>query len=158
RLYLATAERARVAAADRYRHALAWKGAVAARQAEERLAADQPDLRPLLEQLRQARAKLAHLASKPPADPKFQPAWLQRFRQAEDDKEQVEVRLAQQSVAYRRARALRRAGAGDVTAALPPGTAVVDFLAYVHGTPPVKPGDKGQVERRLLAFVLAPGR
>ena len=51
-----------LAAGEAYRHVLVWKGAVAARQVEERLVQDQPRLKERVEKLLAVRARLAHLA------------------------------------------------------------------------------------------------
>ena len=45
-----------------YGHVLAWKGAVMASQAEDRLARDQPEVKNLLARLNQTRLRLASLA------------------------------------------------------------------------------------------------
>jgi CHAT domain-containing protein/tetratricopeptide (TPR) repeat protein len=157
-VYLSIAREAGTAAAESYPHVLAWKGAVAARHAEERLALDQPDLQPLLDELRQRRAGLARLARLTPAGPQQQADWQQRFDDMERAKEELETRLAARSDAFRQYRELRRATAGQVADALLPATALVDFLEYTHYGPP--PEGKGNLksEGRLLAFVLARGR
>jgi CHAT domain-containing protein/tetratricopeptide (TPR) repeat protein len=141
-----------------YAHVLAWKGAVAARHAEERLAQDQPALRPVAQRLRQTRLGLAQLVRTPPSRPQQQAAWLQRFRDLEAEKEQLEVRLAQESAVFRRARELRAAGAAQVRQALPERTALVDYLVYTHVTPLPERKEKGVTDSRLLAFVVARGR
>jgi tetratricopeptide (TPR) repeat protein len=167
---------------------LAWKGVATARQAEDRLAWDQPDLLPRVERLRQVRAGLAQVANNLPKTAEQQPDWLKRFDDLEKEKDQLESDLAQQSAAYRRVRALRQAGAGQVAQALPPRTALVDFLEYTHSEAtlkekpplpvvgastvgllgaPLGPGPvlaasallPGKTEqRKLLAFVLVQGR
>jgi CHAT domain-containing protein len=141
-----------------YTHILAWKGAIAARHAQERLAHDQPTVRPLAQQLQQVRADLAQLVRTLPSRPQQRAAWLQRFRDLEAEKERLEVQLAQESAAFRRARALRTAGAAQVQQALPERTALVDFLVYTHGTPSRANKGKWVPEARLLAIVLARGR
>jgi CHAT domain-containing protein len=144
-----------VPAAELYEQVLSWKGALAARRAEERLALDQPDLRPLLRRLRQARAGLARLAAAPPT-PAGVKHWRQRFDELEKEKEDLQVQLADASAEYRKLR--RQPTAAQVAKALPAGTALVDFLEYTHETPPAGKAGKGKAERRLLAFVLRPGR
>jgi CHAT domain-containing protein/tetratricopeptide (TPR) repeat protein len=156
-IYLSIALGPEADAARLYAPILAWKGAVASRHQEDRLALDQPDLRPLLDQLRLARTGLARLTASPPP-PARQKEWLQRFRDLEADKEDAERKLAAASAAFRRLQQQRRAGAADVARVLPPGTVFVDFVEYIHGRPPAgKPGPfRG--ERRVLAVVLARDR
>jgi CHAT domain-containing protein len=157
-VYLSIASETGLAAAECYPRALAWKGAVAARHAEERLALDQPDLQPLLDELRQRRAGLARLARLTPASPQQQADWRQRFDDMERRKEKLEAQLAGQSDAFRQYRALRQATARQVADALPPATALVDFLEYTHYSPPPEGRGKLKEEGRLLAFVLVRGR
>jgi hypothetical protein len=156
--YLSIACEAGIAAATSYPHVLAWKGAVAARHAEERLALDQPDLQPLLDELRQRRAGLARLVRLTPANREQQADWRRRFDDMERAKEELETRLATKSDTFRQYRDLRQATARQVADALPPHTALVDFLQYTHvGSPPEGRG-KLTIEGRLLAFVLVRGR
>src|SRR5262249_21938583 len=142
------------APASLYEAALAWKGALAARAAEERLMRDRPKLRPLAEQLRLTRASLARVASRQPANERQQAEWRALFDRMEAEKEDLELRLAQKSAAYLRWRQLRQADARQISAALPRGVALVDFLEYRHWSP--SPTKKGlwKIEARLLAFVL----
>jgi CHAT domain-containing protein/tetratricopeptide (TPR) repeat protein len=141
-----------------YNHVLAFKGVLAARQAEEQLARDQPKLQLLFEQLRRVRASLATVSRQAPATREQQADWRGRFDALQKDKEQLEVSLAQQSGAFRRFHQLRDATATEVAATLPANVAFIDFLFYTHYTPP--PDGKGNwlTEARLLAFVLARGR
>jgi CHAT domain-containing protein len=137
-----------------YEAVLAWKGALAARAAEERLARDRPELRPLVERLRLARAGLARVASRLPANQRQQAEWRALFDRLEKEKEGLETRLAQQSAAYLRWKKLRQVDAGQVRAALPRGVALVDFLDYVHSSPSATKKGRWEYESRLLAFVL----
>jgi CHAT domain-containing protein/Tfp pilus assembly protein PilF len=139
-------------AAD-YARVLAWKGAVSARQAEDRLFRDQADLVPLLNQLRAVRAGLGQLAARPPT-PAQQAEWLKRFAALEENKEKLEVQLASASAAFRH---LRRLSPDLLAAALPAGSALVDLLVYRHSRP--DPARKGKLlfEDRLVAFVLSRG-
>jgi CHAT domain-containing protein len=157
-VYLSIACETGIAATESYPHVLAWKGAVAARHAEERLALDQPQLQPLLAELRQCRAGLARLARATPANKEQQADWRRRFDDLERRKEELETQLAQKSDSFRQYLGLRQATARQVADALPPQTALVDFLEYTHYGPP--PEGKGGFakEGRLLAFVLARGR
>jgi tetratricopeptide (TPR) repeat protein/CHAT domain-containing protein len=146
--------RSPAAAPQVYADLLPWKAAGAARRAEELLARDRPDLRPITDQLRQVCAGLARLAQLTPATPDQRDDWLKRFDALEVDKEHLERTLAEKSAAFRRFREVRRAGAAEVAGALPDGTALVDFFYYRPWTAKRK---AKQVEFRLLAFVVQRG-
>ena len=156
--YLSVAPDARLPTGPLYEAVLAWKGALAARQAEEGAARGRPDLLPALDRLRQARAGLAWLYQQQPTNATQKADWLERFHAFEARKEQLEVELAGASETYRRFRDLREATAEQVAAALPPDAALVDFVQYSHYTPPAKSKRPPQREQRLLAFVLTRGR
>jgi tetratricopeptide (TPR) repeat protein len=157
-LYLSIAAHSDIPVADCYSHVLAWKGAVATRHAEERLARDQPQLQPQLEELRQLHAGLAHLARATPANPQQQADWRTRFDEMERRMEQLEANLALQSESYRRFLQLRQATARQVVDALPEHTALVDFLEYTPFLPPAQGKGPLERERRFVAFVLVHGR
>ncbi len=155
-VYLSSIANTSFPAARVYEQLLAWKGILAARQAEDRLAGDSPAFRDQLNQLRVVRAGLARLVANPP-NPAAQPAWLKSFQDLEDQKERLELKLAQLSQEFFQLRQRRQARAALVVQALPPDAALIDFLEYTHGIP--DPNRKGRLrlERRLLAFVLRPG-
>ncbi len=155
--YLSIAPAAGIKTEEIYRHVLAWKGVVEARQDEDRLARDQPELKETLGQLEQARGRLAGLAfTAPPAGQ--QQAWLEQLDALRDRKENLESDLARKSAAFRQVQETRRQGAAEVAAVLPTGTALVDLLEYTHASPPE--GGKGRLrwERRVVAFVLRRGQ
>jgi CHAT domain-containing protein/lipopolysaccharide biosynthesis regulator YciM len=140
-----------------YGQVLGWKGAANARTAERRLTLDHPDIGDALERLRQARAGLAKLANSPPS-PAGQQSWLERFRRLEADKEAAEADLERQSEAFQRMRRRREPTGAQVADTLPARTAFVDFLDYTHHDPDPQRKGAWRTERRLLAFVVAPGR
>jgi tetratricopeptide (TPR) repeat protein/CHAT domain-containing protein len=154
-MYLSTASAAGTDPAEIHGRVLAWKGALVARQAEERLALEQPELAPLITQLRQARAALAQVSQDAPTDPRLQPDWVKRLRKREIAKEDLEGQLALKSAAFRRARKL---SSTDVAADLPPDAAFVDLLEYTHSTPAKAAKGRFTAEQRFLAFVLRKGR
>ncbi len=65
-------------AQDLYRHVLDWKGAADARQSEARLSRDQPELKPVLEQLARTTGRLAQLAFASPS-PAQRSAWRRQL-------------------------------------------------------------------------------
>jgi CHAT domain-containing protein/tetratricopeptide (TPR) repeat protein len=155
--YLSLGPGVRVPAGELYRRAMDWKGAAGPGQAEDRVDRGRPELKGLYQNLDFVASRMYLLA--------FHPtlafgSWDRR-REMDDlvaRKEQVEVDLARRSAAFRRRRAARRFGPDEVAAALPPGAALVDLLEYGHSELPA--GGRGPLrfERRLLAFVLRPGR
>ena len=151
--YISIAPGAGMEVAEIYRHVLAWKGVVDARQDEDRVARDQPELTETLRMLEQARGRLAGLAFTAPSAGDRQ-AWLEQLNALRDRKENLESDLAGKSRAFRQIQETRRLGVADVAAALPPGTLLVDFLDYDHGSRPAAGKGPLEWERRLVAFVL----
>jgi CHAT domain-containing protein len=157
-LFLTLAQAVDSPATEVYPHVLAAKGILAARQAEEQLARDQPKLKPRLDELRQVCASLAKVSRQTPATKEQQQDWRKRFDDLEKEKEKLEVLLARKSETFRRFQKLRDATAKDVADALPAKTAFIDFLFYSHSTPPPEKKGKMRAETRLLAFVLSRGQ
>jgi CHAT domain-containing protein/tetratricopeptide (TPR) repeat protein len=154
--YLSVAPAAGIKTEELYRHILNWKGVVEARQDEDRLARDRPELKETLKQLKQARARLAHQAfAVPPAGQR--PVWLTQLDALRERVENLDSDLARTSAAFRRAQDHRRLSAADVAAELPPGSVFVDLLHYVHCSPPDGARGRLREERRLVAFVLRRG-
>jgi CHAT domain-containing protein/tetratricopeptide (TPR) repeat protein len=151
--YLSLTAQATVFPRSVYEAVLAWKGMVGARQAEEQILRDNPDLAPLLAQLRQKRAELAQLSTQPPT-PASLDDWQKRYRKLDREREELEFRLADQSAAFRTARSL---DSKSVSTALPERTVLVDLLEYEQYTPAPGAMSKWRSERRLVAFVLARG-
>ena len=151
--YLSVASAAEIRADTLYSHVLTWKGAVMARQAEDRLARDQPEVKKLLDRLDQARSRLARLAFTTPP-PQQRDAWLKQLADLGTEKENLESDLARVSKGFRLAQQRQHLTPAEVAAALPKETVLVDFLEYAHATPPKEGKGNLQWERRLLAFVL----
>jgi hypothetical protein len=152
--YLSLRAEARVPAATAYASVLSWKGIVTARLAQEHLLRDNPELVPLLEQLRLKRASLAYLSSQPPT-PTTLAQWRNRYRELDREREDLEFRLAQTSAAFR---SLRSPEVKAVAAAFPPRSALIDLLDYWHYSPDPRSPGKWLVERRLVAFVVVKDR
>jgi CHAT domain-containing protein/Tfp pilus assembly protein PilF len=155
--YLSVAPGAGIRVEEIYRHVLAWKGVVEARQDEDHLARDQPELKETLSQLEQARARLARLAFTAPPAGRRQ-AWLEQLDALRDRKENLESDVARKSGAFRQVQEGRRLGAAEVAASLPAGNVLVDLLDYNHVSPPEGGKGKFGFERRLVAFVLRRGQ
>jgi tetratricopeptide (TPR) repeat protein len=142
---------------------VASKGAVTARQRWAR-SSRQGGRRSaaLLEELRRANLELLHssLGERPDrgANEVDANAEVARLRELGQRRDRLEEELAGRSAAYRRLLEQDRRGAAEVRIALPEGTALIDFLEYRHSSPPAKGGTGLTVERRLLAFVMRPGR
>ncbi len=155
-LYLGAARAADAPAARLYEAVLAWKGAAAARAEEERAARGEPALAPLFTRLQAARVRLAALGANTPR-PADEGRWLAAFKKVEAEKEETEAAIARGSAGFRLLGSRRRAAPADVSAALPEGAGLVDFIEYEQhlSLPPRKGGPAA--ERRLLAFVLRRG-
>src|SRR5262249_34387414 len=138
------------------------KGAVTARQrwARQTREAD-PRSATLLGELRRANLELLRSSLEERADRSSSGrmdarAEVARRRELGRGRDRVEEELARRSAAYRRLLQQDRRGAADVRAALPEGTALIDFLEYWHASPPVKGKTRLAWERQLLAFVVRP--
>jgi CHAT domain-containing protein/tetratricopeptide (TPR) repeat protein len=140
-------------AGRRYEAVLAWKGVTASRHVEERLAGDRPALQPLVRRLREARAGLARLSAIPPT-PAGLEGWRRRFADLERRKDDLEARLARQSAPFRVLHQRRNLRHAEAAAALPPRTALIDFLVYEHWQPSRTTKGAFTTEGRLLAFLL----
>jgi CHAT domain-containing protein/Tfp pilus assembly protein PilF len=151
--YLSVALAAKVRPADIYLQVLEWKGRAVAPRPGGRLPSDRPELRPLLEELARVRTELARMAFEPPTDPP-QATWQERFDRLRERKEGLESDLASRSALRRRQRQYQNLQPGELAAGLPGGTALIDFLEYIHFSPPERAKGALQPERRLLAFVV----
>jgi tetratricopeptide (TPR) repeat protein len=154
--YISVSIKDMVKPAELYRQVMEWKGAVDVQQTEDRLARDQPELAPTLEQLAQVRVRLAHLAFTAPPEARRE-TWRQQLDALRERKENLEADLAQRSAAFRRQAEAGRLGPDELAAALPEGTALVDLFAYRHSGPPERGQGRSLDEPRLLAFVVRRG-
>jgi CHAT domain-containing protein/Tfp pilus assembly protein PilF len=161
--YLSAASRAGIAAGDSYRPVLAWKGAVLERQRRTRdrrrlLRADpRPEVARAAAEWQSAVNRLATLALAQP-DPKQHDAWRRQLADLTARTEQLEEELTRHSAAFRTARAEARRTPEQLQAALPPDAALIDLLEYTHSSPPPERKGKPLFERRLVGFVVRPGR
>ncbi len=134
-----------VDAAGGHVHVLAWKGAVLQRQRQRRLFAALsagPRTREAAEGLRRVTRRLAALSAS--ASPS-----AEGLKALTDEQERLQAELAGRS---EEARAAFKEGPPDVSAALPDGAVLVDYVVYWRHAAKVKGG-----ERRLLAFVCRKG-
>ncbi len=115
----------------------------------------------LADSLRRARERLARLVARGPG-----PGTAARYREqlgsAERDKERVEAALAEHSAAFGRERALSGAGLDEVTAVLPPGSALVAYVRFnrLESAPAKDQGSGRKLAAGIpsyIAFVLGPG-
>ncbi len=114
-----------------YAQVFTWKGAVQARQGYLRLGRQQPELAPDFEQLRSVSSRLATLAFAAP-DPKKQAAYRRQMEELTLEKERLEAELSAKSALFRQQRAQARRTPAQLQEVLPAGTALVDFLEYIH--------------------------
>jgi CHAT domain-containing protein len=153
----ATAQPGRLApvqTASLYDHVLRFRGLVGARQAEDRLAFDRPELRARLAALHAARRRLVQHVLSPPEDEQQRERWLEEMERRTDAKEDVEADLAEACRPFLANRDLLKVSSRDVRQRIPEGAVLVDFIQYVHFLAP-PPGRAPMVrDPRLGAFVL----
>lgn len=155
--YLTVAVRLELDPERTYAFVLRWKGAVFVRQQQRLQERDRPELVSLFDQWQAVCRRLATLALAQPA-PAQQAKWRTELAKLTDEKEQLETDLARQSAPFRALKARERCTPADVQAALPRGTALVDFFEYTYRAPPAEGQTRTQREHRLAAFVLRPGQ
>jgi CHAT domain-containing protein/tetratricopeptide (TPR) repeat protein len=136
-----------------YEAVLGWKGAVSARQIQNRRLGQDPALVPLAGQMQDLAARLSSLSSAVP-DPKNAEAHRKALVRLTLEMEELEVELARRSDGFRQGQAQAKLTPADLAKSLPPGAALVDFLEYSHNRP--NPSKKGRLifERRVAAFVV----
>jgi CHAT domain-containing protein/tetratricopeptide (TPR) repeat protein len=139
-----------VPAAVLYEHVAAFKDVTSTAVAEQRLARQNPNLRPLLDELCDVRSQLARLSGEVPTS-RGLPQWRERFDQRDRRKTELEQRLARASAEFTQLR--EKPTACRVAARLAAGSALVEFLCYRHHLRPVGAG-RWEWERRLIAFVV----
>jgi tetratricopeptide (TPR) repeat protein/CHAT domain-containing protein len=155
--YLSLTTRHPVPSEQVYRHVLAWKGAVFARQQWLRLERQQAGLAADFARLRAVSARLSNLSFASP-DPKDQEAWRRRIQDLTAEKERLESDLAEHSSAFRDQRDLAELDPSRVRQVLPPDTALIDFLEYDYFPPKLATSQREIGARHLMAFVLRPDR
>jgi CHAT domain-containing protein/Flp pilus assembly protein TadD len=166
--YLALCVEAGLPAARAYGPVVAWKGQAFAQQRQVQFARKlhqekDSEAARLYAELEEVSRRLAGLAlSVPPSGSALSTKELQR-RQEElarrsAEVEKLEQQLADHSQAYRAQRHADRDPLAKMTAVLPTDAVLVDLLEYQHSTLAGKGKTRSSLERRLLAFLLRPGR
>lgn len=137
-----------------YRQTLVWKGAVLRRQRRLRAVADEPELKPVWNDLQSAAARLAKLAlSTPDSKTTDMDAWRRQIAELSAEKERLEAELAGRSEAYREAN--KPVTLEDVRATIPANVAIVDFLEHASSAPiEERKKGPGTWHQRLAAFVI----
>jgi CHAT domain-containing protein/tetratricopeptide (TPR) repeat protein len=149
--YLILAERSDVAVAEVYAPVLAWKGAIHARQALNRIPRANPDVAGLFAEFDRTSRRLATLALSVPS-PEGREVRLQRIRELTEEKEKLGRELSLRSEAYRELAAAGVLSPSGLQERLPPGTVLVDFLEYAWA--PLTGESTSRKELRLLAFLV----
>jgi CHAT domain-containing protein len=143
---------------------VASKGAVTARQRWARASrADDPRSAALLEELRRANLELARSSLDDRSDRRGAGrgdarAEMARLRALGQRRDRLEEELAGRRASSSRLLRQDRRGGAEVRAALLEGAALIDFLEYWHASPPAKGKTGLTAERRLVAFVVRPGK
>ena len=141
-----------------YDRVVSVKGSVTALQRWARQARDtaDPDTARLLDRLRQVTRQIVglsmvHRPGQSKSDPKEVP---DEIRTLSAERDELERQLIERSAAYRSIQKRALVKSGEVRAALPHGTALVDLVDYLHQ----QPAAQGQTEWRMVAFVVRPDR
>jgi tetratricopeptide (TPR) repeat protein/CHAT domain-containing protein len=156
--WLAVSGPAGLGAEECYAPALAWKGAVSARQlltrGARRVLAAKGDTEAMkaFAELEEVSRDLATLAlATPPEDGRTSEVRRQ-LQELSDRQERLEGRLAGLSAAFRRT--YQPPSPAVLRQALPKGAALVDLLEYAHQSADPKAVGRQSVEQRLVAFVV----
>ena len=154
--YLATSldPRAEIEPRTAYRRVLAWKGAHFAAERRARSWRQQPELKPLYDELQAVSAAVARSTYPLPAETDTA-AW-DRLYAAMRRKEEVETELAGRVLKLSQGEARVVPDAEGFRAALPAGVALVDFLVVPTGLDLL--GGHANPGLHLLAFVVRPDR
>jgi CHAT domain-containing protein/tetratricopeptide (TPR) repeat protein len=161
--YVSIAARAKVPAEEIYAQVLAWKGAVSARQQAMRemrrtlQTGKSPELGRLLADLDAAGRELSTQSLVVPKPPAAE-AHRRKLAELSDRVERLQQGLAAQSEEFRKQQEQQRRTPEDIRHALPPDTALVDILEYVHISPREAKGNRRAHELRLVAFVVRPDK
>jgi tetratricopeptide (TPR) repeat protein len=145
---------------------VAVKGAVTARQRIARQLRDSSDPKTadLVRQLREVNLALLRSSLGEALEPgrpgrvRDPKAEMEQLRRLGERRARLEQELADRSPAFRRLMEEPASAALDLRATLPSGAALIDFVEYWHASPPAKGKHTLQEERRLLAFVVPPGK
>jgi hypothetical protein len=108
---------------------LDWKGAWVASQEKDFLARNRPDLRPVLEALASVRSELAQLAFSE-MDPAQNVHWRKKLDTLQKRSEDLLAELGRKRATDRAGQPSSQTGPNEVAAALPEGTALIDFVVH----------------------------
>ena len=148
--------------ASAYDRVVRVKGSVTAQQRWARQARDaaDPDTTRLLDRLRQVTRQIVGLSmDNRPAQSKSDPRDVpDEIRTLSAERDELERQLTERSAVYRTIQARARVGSGEVRAALPEGSALIDLVDYSHLEPPAKGQTEPSEEPRMVAFVVRPER
>ena len=148
--------------ASAYDRVVRVKGSVTALQRWARQARDaaDPDTTRLLDRLRQVTRQIVGLSmdNRPAQTKSESKAVPDEIRTLSAERDELERQLTERSAAYRTVLARARVGSGEVRAALPKGSVLIDLVDYFYLEPPAKGQTEPSVERRMVAFVVRPER
>jgi CHAT domain-containing protein len=160
-LYLSCALEAHLPPEQVYEEMLAFKGSVFAHQYWQRLtrhrSGNDGERDRLYRQLQETARELSEATFAPP-DPKKTAARQERIQQLSERKEKLEAELSQRSATFGNQQAILRQTPARLSAALPTGAALIDFLEFHYVPPRVHTEKSAKAEWRMLAVVVRPGR
>jgi len=158
--YLSLAQRAHLPADRWYQPVLAWKGSVFVWQQRMRrqrgtgASANSTEEDRLYRELESVTRELGGLVLAQSKEAEYS-TW--KIGDLTKRKEDIERSLAGLSRDFKDRQTIQHLTPEQLRAALPPDVALIDLLEYNHFAPPKKGEAKGQVERRVLAFVVRRG-
>jgi CHAT domain-containing protein len=162
--YLSFLPLGKLAAADVYRHVLGAKGAVLERQRRLRTQRRQQRSSPgsqaarRFEEYTQTVTQLSAMALGAP-DARQRDQWKSRLEELSRRKDELEAELSRLDPSFRAAESVATRTPEQLQASLPnKSTAVVDYLVYSAFEPPAQGKGEFRTERRVVAFVIRPGR
>jgi CHAT domain-containing protein/Tfp pilus assembly protein PilF len=154
--YLSLAERAHLPPGETYQVVLAWKGSVFVRQRElrqrtEDAAPAQAESERLYRELETTTRALGAILFEDPEQEADRVAEIEILTKRKED---LEHQLAGLGGEFKS----RQPTPDELRKALPSGAVLIDLLEYSHFTPPKAGAKKGEMEGRVIAFVLRPDR
>lgn len=135
--------------AEAYRAVLNWKGATLVRQRAARMVAENENLAPLFAELQGVTRKWSALSA---ALPQADPRWGERLAALVEEKDRLELALSRQSAEFRTATG--RVEIADLQAALPDGSALVDYFEFSFREPSAETPGQFDWRQSLAAFVI----
>jgi hypothetical protein len=151
-----------------YESVLAFKGSVTLRQiwARQNRSLADPKTQAFVEQLSRTNQQILILTGSEltlgtfnsHSDTSLAGDVVADLRRLSEERTRLEQELLLASPAYREFIFQTQLNVSNLKKSIPPGTLLIDFFEFSHVTPPDKNGKGESEEKRLLAFIVRPGR